>query len=309
MKEIFLQPVHQPFRELVNPGFFQWIVDNRTEVGSVRTASNKMNLVLDEAEQKMRYLLQEIKRLSKGSGSETRLARTTRLKLEVIMNFPALAQYLEGNEDKDQVQIFQYLHQKLAEKSPFWGPLLGWLFTHQLGSVVTEIGQEEVSRSWVDEWLLGKILANTFSAVGFDENEAWRKVSLAKILIGHQNWHKSFHQKEDRTFLILQSWLRDREIQNYIGVNRYQGVLWFNKESFEDLLWWMFAAATADIAHSESDKGSKEAKESATRQIEPGKEGQAGIDLAACFEIIKKMQEAEDKSDYQIDKLIEAAKD
>ena len=29
MKEIFLQPIHQAYRELVNAGYFRWVISNR----------------------------------------------------------------------------------------------------------------------------------------------------------------------------------------------------------------------------------------------------------------------------------------
>jgi hypothetical protein len=29
MKEIFLQPIHEAYRELVNPGFVRWVISNR----------------------------------------------------------------------------------------------------------------------------------------------------------------------------------------------------------------------------------------------------------------------------------------
>jgi glycosidase len=311
LQEIFLQPIHHPFRELVNTGFFQWIIDNRVEK-EIESAP-KVNLVLDEAEQKMLNLLREIKRLTQGSGNEIILARTNRYKLESILKFPSLATFVSGLDGKKQAQTLQYLNQKLVGKSPFWGPLLGFLFTHELGLVETEIGPEEVSRSWVDEWLLGKILANTFSEIGLDENESWRKVSLVKILIGHQNWHKTFEQKKDRTFLILQSWLRDGEIQHYLGINRHQGVLWFNKESFEDLLWWMFIVAAVDIVSGElrrqNSKDGDDPDQGAASDKESKKEEQAAEKLTACYETIKKLQAAMDKSDYQVDRLLEAAKD
>jgi hypothetical protein len=313
MKEIFLQPIHNPFRELVNPGFFQWIIDNIPSTGTERKDS-KIPLVLDEAEQKTHYLLREIKQLSQSVRSEDDLASSIRIKLEAIMKFPILSQLLEDSEDKTLKQAIQYLNQKLVENSLFWNPLLGWLFTHQLGSILTDLGQEEVSRSWVDEWLLGKILANTFSISGFDENEAWRKVNLVKILIGHQNWDKTAHQKKDRTYLILQSWLRDREVQTFVGINRYQGVLWFNKESFDDLLWWMFAVAAAEIISPAVAKASVQKEEpevSETGRLDPASDREDGVvsRLTACFEMIQKLQEAEDKSDYQVEKLLDFVKD
>jgi glycosidase len=308
LREIFLQPIHQPFRELVNKGFFQWIIDNRVERGKETKDAQKIDLVLDEAEQKALFLYREIKRLSQGDGSETALANSTRQKLETIMNFRALNRYINGFDSKAHNQILRYLTQRLSEKSPFWSPLLGWLFTHEMGSISSDAGQEEVSRSLVDEWLLGKILANTFIETGFDENEAWRKVSLVKILIGHQNWHKP-KQETDQAFHILQSWLRDGQIQQYLAINRYQGVLWFNKESFEDLLWWMFTVAAVDIASSEANERPADGSKREKQQTSPPRNNQAFSRLAECFEIIKMLQKAEDESEFQVGKLLEAAKD
>jgi hypothetical protein len=37
----------------------------------------------------------------------------------------------------------------------------------------------------------------------------------------------------------MQSWLAVPEIQQFLGVNRYKDVLWFNKEAFDEFSWWM----------------------------------------------------------------------
>jgi hypothetical protein len=307
LREIFLQPVHQPFRQLVNKGFFQWILENRVEGAPDSRDIKKIDLVLDEAEQKLLIFLREIKHLSQGSGNELDLVSSTRQKLEALMKLPTLDRYVKDFDSRKHQRIIHYLNQRLSGGTPFWSPLLGWLFSHEIGAITTQIGQEEISRSWIDEWLFGKILASTFVDMDFDENEAWRKVSLVRILIGHQNWYKT-EKKKDRAFFILQSWLRDGEIQQYLEINRYQGILWFNKEAFEDLLWWMNAVAFIDIFSLEMQKDNGERIRS--KQPTPKQEEkQTAANLVECFEVIKKLQKSEDKSDYQLDKLLEASKD
>jgi len=39
----------------------------------------------------------------------------------------------------------------------------------------------------------------------------------------------------NRAYQVLQSLLRDNEVQRFLQVNRYQDVLWFNGEAFEEL--------------------------------------------------------------------------
>ena len=46
----------------------------------------------------------------------------------------------------------------------------------------------------------------------------------------------------------MTSILADSDALSYLGVNRYQDILWFNKEAFEDLLWWLFIIGAVEIS-------------------------------------------------------------
>jgi hypothetical protein len=90
-------------------------------------------------------------------------------------------------------------------------------------------------------------------------------------------------------------------VQRYIQVHRYKGVLWFNKEAFEELLWWMFAVGVIDLVleaqdvWDESEVGELVLNESAIKSI------------ISCFDQIKKLERAKRESDYQLEKLLDAA--
>jgi hypothetical protein len=143
------------------------------------------------------------------------------------------------------------------------------------------------SRSWIDEWLLGKIIVQTINDLGFDENEAWHAVSLIKVITTHQHWHLKLDPKSRRGYAVLERLLRDTEAQGYLQVNRYQGVLWFNKESFERLLWWLYAVAVINIT---SQPGAT--PEEITEQVR------------TSYEIVRNVLTAAQESGYRLDETL-----
>jgi len=154
----------------------------------------------------------------------------------------------------------KYLHAGNSKTSPWkigdtyaWCVVLGWLFTQNLGRTISKDGYEEISRSWMDEWMLNKILVSTLNDLGLDDRSIWRAVTLVKLLTSHHTWWTSIAATSDKKsrsleYRTLTSILSDSDALGYLGVNRYQDVLWFNKEAFEDLLWWLYIIATVEIS-------------------------------------------------------------
>ncbi len=276
LREVLLQPVHYPFRELVNARLFRRLMDARvTEPDGQLDAE-----LVYEVEQKMAHLLREIMRIANRESREAAIAREVRQKLEAILcletrSFP------------------QDLVSRLRDDPAAWPTLLGWLFTHALGKVVDETDFEQISRSWIDEWLLGKIIADALQDLGLDEGAAWQAVTTIKVLTSHQRWFEmqAPKQKGKRAYQVLESWLKDDEVQQFLHVNRYRDVLWFNKETFEQLLWWMLLVAVVAIS---------------ADPLRPTTE--VAQEIAACYDVRKELQRAEEESGYQVETLLETVK-
>lgn len=303
MKEVFLQPIHFPFRELVNAGMYQWIIDNRV----TDPASHPLNQeVLDQSEEKMARLLREVKHQVNGSGDEAKIAQDIRCRLGNLLILPSFESQYPLAESKEYLEAIQYLlnglrsHPVLSEGDIYvWGVLLSWLFTHGLGEVLFDTnrrdpsGKEsdsaEITRSWIDEWLLGKITVQVMQDLGCDEASAWKAVEATKLMIKYQDW---IHQDgpEEIPVHYLETWLKDSEIQQYIGINRHQGILWYNKESFDEFLWWMYLAGILYLLEPDRD----------SRTDIPGK-------ILRVFQVIDTLRQAEERSGYQVEKLMEAA--
>jgi len=304
LREVFLQPVHHPFRELVNARLFRQLSESANRRVS-ESANRRVGELASEVEQKMIHLLHEIRQVANREGQavngepgEAAIAQEIRQKLEAILHLPDLASRLRTSPFRwrfvrpipgETGALLQDLVSGLHDDPAAWGTLLGWLFTHALGKAVDGVYFAQLSRSWCDEWLLGKIIAGTLRDLGLDEGAAWHAVTTIKILISHQRWFEDQQvAKDGRTRRVLESWLRDDEVQRFLQVNRYGGVLWFNQEAFEQLLGWMLRVAVIALI---------------ADPLRP--KAEVAQEIAACYEVIAELQQAEEKSGYQVEGLLE----
>jgi glycosidase len=289
LRELFLQPIHYPFRELVNAGHLRWLMENRaTPVGRVGQPDLR---TLDEAERRMLVLLQEVQRFTGGTGDVEAIAQEVRRKLAACLQLPALAGRFPLPRSRKYKAAVGVIRTHLGDDPGAWGSLFVWLFTHALGKVVTETDFAAQSRSWLDEWLLGKLVAGALQDLGLDEGAAWWAVGTVKVLINHQHWYEIEALAKERAYQILVTWLRDSEVQQFIRVNRYRDVLWFNKEAFDQLLGWMLTLAAVEIC--------------ATAELSPQ---EVARKIVACYDIVQELQRLGQESGYQITKLLEIAK-
>ncbi len=96
---------------------------------------------------------------------------------------------------------------------------------------------------------------------------------------------------------MLQGWLQDGEVQGAVNINRYGGVLWYNKESFDNLLWWMSVAQAVEVMAGEITLAGAAVERPRT----------LSEDLGELYTLVRSIQAAEGKSDFQVEKLLEAA--
>jgi len=112
-------------------------------------------------------------------------------------------------------------------------------------------------------------------------------VSLVKIFTSHQTWYENAPKAKPTQF-ILENLLKDDLVMQFIQVNRYHDVLWFNKEAFEQLLWWLFVSAVVRInADSELTENQRKTK------------------IASCYKMVEQMQFLKEQSGYKVENLLE----
>jgi hypothetical protein len=283
LQETLLRPVHYPFKDLVNAESFRRLMNARITKPDVQLDAQ----LLDEIEAKTAHLLREIKGFTGDGTDEGLIVQEIRRKLEAILQLPVLDSRFPGAGAEEYNLASQYLSEGLSDHPGLWGSALGWLFVHSLGKILHETGFEGQSRSWIDEWLLGKIIASTLCDLGLDEATSWRAVAVIKILTTHQRWLEVRSSEAKGAYGVLESWLKDSDVQGFLQVNRYQGVLWFNQESFEELSWWMLLLAAIVI--------------SADPHIPPS---EVVEEIFARYDIVQQLLQAQEQSEYQVERLL-----
>jgi len=284
LRETFLQPIQRPFRELTSSSLFRRLTEARLAGGAVEPDVKLM----DEAERAAMDLLREAGNFAAVPTDSVAQARAMRAELETILRLPPTTQVPRrtgGRRRKLQDPARSTLAPGVPTTPAQWACLLGWWSVHSLGKLAGQAGFATRSRVWIDEWLLGKLLAGTFQQLGLDEAPAWRTVGLIKLLTTHQEWFVATSTgAPNADYSVLQGLLKDAEVQQFLRVNRYGDVLWFNKEAFEELLWWL--RLVAEIALSQQPSKESTAKRRSVRRI------------------AQQLERAAVKSGYQVEELL-----
>ncbi len=239
MRELLLQPVLMGFEALLDLYLLRrWCLDEP---------------VADEAVwweamwERLRALLQAIQTHMEGRGNEQTVFTISRCEIETAHHLLHKLPHTAGPGFRTACS----LNDPLVRAT-----LYGWLIVHRLAQVVNQDNAAALSRSWMDEWGLGRRLGEAFSRVlQVDEVAAGRAVLGIKWLVSYGDWWTLFDLPSTsaarspaetapttldlRTRHLWHTLFADPDVQQFLGVNRYQGVLWFHRESFEQLLWWL----------------------------------------------------------------------
>lgn len=334
LRELVLQPIHRPLRELISAAMFRRLLavrvlpapirdDELDDLEELADLEGDLELVeapaeelrpdtdeldaldaldaapaagepdlIEEVSAKTTAALRAIKQFSGGAGDEVALTHEIIDELQAILHLPLLEQPAPAEEAPGYSAAVAFLTEGTPDELSQWGTLFGWTFVHALGKLQAAPGatsQElaEQSRSLIDEWMLGRVLQQALREFGLDDATAAQRVAVIKQLTTYQCWFVDVESANP--YALVESLLQDREVQQLLGFNRYQGVLWFSREAFERLLWWMLLLAVVELT--------------ADKRRAPG---EAVAAIAACYAVVRDLRAAAESSGYQVEKLLDS---
>jgi len=116
-----------------------------------------------------------------------------------------------------------------------WAPVLAW-------SVLASLPKEHNAATVFDELDLRSCLAEIFSTVGLQGEDAWRAAARVRVLLAHD---AAGVVGEERFWA-------DPDVRWLAGVSEASGVTYFNKEQFEELFAWLQLPALLALCDSET---------------------------------------------------------
>jgi hypothetical protein len=285
LREIFLQPLHYAFRELVNADTFGWLIEN-SQPGS----PDNTRLILIEIEQKMLSFLRTVKKLTGCECESDALSQEVVQKLEAALHLPVLAAAHPLPSTPQYNAAIKFITGDNTDDPLTWGIIFGWVFTHSLGKIFPAEDSTRRSRALLEEWLLPAIIEQALHGLGLNEKIARNAVAAIRIMISHQNWFRDSNPPEARPSRVLQVWLEDSEVRRFLLINRYNEILWFNKEAFEMLRRLMLTMAAISTCAD---------PDIPAEQIAP--------EIVSHYQVIANLGKAASASGYQVEELLAAA--
>ncbi|MBN1246491.1 MAG: alpha-amylase, partial [Anaerolineae bacterium] len=249
LREFVYGPVLAPMRMLVSAPAFKWLVGHTAPDPAAVDAK-----MLDEVAGKMLDLLAGVRAIvppaeALNGDLDERIADAVTAQLRHLLTLPGTLRALvdrpqAGRPDGALKAAVAYV---LADWDvadyAMWGGLLGWLFTHKLGGVVDPDHASEVSRDWLDAWLLRQPLVEALAELDVAAEARQRVLDTVRMLLTSPGWLAwAFDEPGDATrvpYRLLRRAIGHPEVQTYLGANRYEGVLWYRGESYGDFLWWI----------------------------------------------------------------------
>ena len=132
----------------------------------------------------------------------------------------------------------------LAVTSAFADPwhravLVAWSILEPLGRLAPDAMVGPTSRAWFDELRLGTVLATSLRDRGLDEAQAWAASDRIRMLMTlARPSNVTGRSAADRARAVTDAWLLEGASQRVLGVNTYEGVRWFAREGWRELIDW-----------------------------------------------------------------------
>ncbi|MFN7036416.1 MAG: hypothetical protein ACK4SN_08615, partial [Bellilinea sp.] len=282
LHELLLAPILRPWREIVNPGYIQFLLDHQVSPQQPQLPE----YLLPEAVQKLEALLTGITQMTGLRYNRELIQSSLQKQLEFLLYLHSPQKIFPVPIRGQSPQAFEYLQEGIKDAKE--NSLVAFLypFLHKLGALKDIKDHPSQTLSWIEEWRLMDAVMETAHQIGVDGAVSWRIPPTLRILINHQDWYEKLATQS--LSRIMEFWLSDLEVQRFIGVNRYKDVLWYNQEAYKEFIWWMNWVAVMN------EVGKRASTHASILET-----------LLASNDIAKKFLQAEQLSGFQIANLMD----
>jgi len=219
MQDLLLKPIHDAFSQILNTDTL-----NRLIARLDKPENEKKSEFSKEFVPKLNHLIETISAYTRTKCDSQAVTDTIKNQWQgLILYFKEQTLKQSGKKKKETVPLHNDLFTNVC--------LVQWLFVHSLGRSISQTDYSAISRSWIDEWSLGRIMADNYISLDMDEENARKGVKWIQVMTTHQDW--SFKKPVKTVFEEL---LADPEVTQVTGLNRYQGILWYHHESMIHLI-------------------------------------------------------------------------
>ncbi|MCX6136632.1 MAG: hypothetical protein NTV54_03945, partial [Ignavibacteriales bacterium] len=146
-----------------------------------------------------------------------------------------VVQLLSDSERSADTRLTMLNETIAAESSPL---LLAWLASHRLSSTEFSLVIQEHGAESAEHLKLEKVLHAHLLIAGISEERSASATELFSVLRVFHN--RTADLRSDTLVARMERLLNDFSVREYLRLNWFQGVWYYNREAFSELIDWLF---------------------------------------------------------------------
>ncbi len=212
--------------------------------------TNRARIFIREADHYSHSPAAEVAGLGPGRawiGDQTEALTDFRRSLTAALRLPQLAREKSLPWSTEAAKVVPTADTTADNPASVWGSVIAWAAAEALGPCCDPGDPTAISSQIFDALRLREVMAESFAAAGAVGEERWRAAARIRASFAHAPWAPKVEESKSRSSAVF-SWLHDPDVAWLIGVHEWKGERYFNKESFEQFLWWMSLRTLLKIA-------------------------------------------------------------
>jgi hypothetical protein len=253
MREALLEPVHVPLRAVFADGLVAAVIDGVASGGE-----------FDELERRFATFLEAIAAATGVDGDPNRIAADVRSRAERVLAVvapvgsdaeppaePAAPTEVDGGGAADGTAGADVEADVEADEEgdeadePEFAPdrrdratLLAWLALGRTGALAPGADVAATSLAWYDDLRMPAALVTGLHATGFGEGEAWTIADKVRVLLALPRPSSLHGPARNADARLVDAWLSLDITRVAMGVNRWEGVEYLDRDRFLDVVRW-----------------------------------------------------------------------
>ena len=240
MDEFIYRPVLNAFQECINPASLKWLIRGTDEKDVLKSFDEKLATLINTV-----CNFEKLELLNNESVANIQKYYVSVLKLYskkagAITTIPKLNKSISE-------EIRRYFPEKENEQLEGWRILLILPFLQGLKLIY--IQDKTLAETFIESRLYDKRIIQNLTSLGVNENLANQENQLLKILTVFENGLNI--DKNNPALPYFEELFNTKSVQRYLQMNEYDGTIYFNKEQFEHLLFWLAINHINQLARSD----------------------------------------------------------
>jgi hypothetical protein len=232
-REIILGPVLQPLGQVINATNLSNLVELAQDRENPASLEGLLHVNLDLIRQAGNAMQHQG---LAPDGDREAASKMMEKCLRQILDLKNLEKNLGLSSKKIAPQLSKVL-ESIDPRAKF--VLLIWNFLSNLAGPANNLENAQAARRLLAEEPTSRLVTETLRGLGFGDYEAYKAYQAIQWMLINTNW---LTEKELTPSGLLEEWLQDEQFKDYLELNEYNRVFWFNKEKFESMLWYMHIA-------------------------------------------------------------------